>query len=375
MQGSSPASGFGGGEKVKNRIISISLAVILALCVGLISCGGEEVPEMQEYNLAISSTEGGEVTTPGEGTYTYDEGTVVDLMAEPDEGYHFVSWTGDIDTIINVNAAPTTITMNGNYTITSNFALGNVTGSTQNTGGLVGGNSGTVSNIMVVANPVVACACAHYTVTFTTTLALSEFQKIFIKFPAGTGLTKSTCGGLNVSLEWYDGVVNMAWIPVGITFTVVPYADLTQELHIMPAACNSIPAGPMRVQIFNVANPPAGTYTLKLSTQREPTEVDSPSFTIIAGPTISLGSTVWCMGSPVGIWFLVDWGQSCVNNIKNIVTNGGCSLNWSKTEVELGVSNVTIDSGNLNSCSDLQPCANVWLNIEFDVGCNAAIAL
>jgi hypothetical protein len=112
-----------GGEKVKNRILFVSLAVVLALSVGLISCGGEEVPEITEYNLVISSTEGGSVTTPGEGTFTYDEGTDVNLVAMANEGYIFDEWIGDVGTIANVEDADTTITMNDHYSITANFAL------------------------------------------------------------------------------------------------------------------------------------------------------------------------------------------------------------------------------------------------------------
>jgi hypothetical protein len=73
------------------------------------------------YDLTISSTVGGE-TTPGEGASTYDEGTVVNLVATPDAGYRFVEWTGDVGTIANVSAASTTITMNGDYSITAEFA-------------------------------------------------------------------------------------------------------------------------------------------------------------------------------------------------------------------------------------------------------------
>jgi uncharacterized repeat protein (TIGR02543 family) len=47
---------------------------------------------------------------------------MVRLVAEPEEGYHFVNWTGDVDTIANVNAATTIITMQGDYEITANFA-------------------------------------------------------------------------------------------------------------------------------------------------------------------------------------------------------------------------------------------------------------
>jgi preprotein translocase subunit YajC len=73
------------------------------------------------YNLTTSSTEGGSVTTPGEGKYTYDAGKVIDMLATPDAGYRFVNWTGNVGTIADVNAAITTITMNDNCSITANF--------------------------------------------------------------------------------------------------------------------------------------------------------------------------------------------------------------------------------------------------------------
>ena len=82
----------------------------------------EEEPPIQ-YDLTISSTAGGSVTTPGEGTFTRDAGTVVNLVASADDGYEFVNWTGDVGTIASGSAATTTITMNGNYSITANFAL------------------------------------------------------------------------------------------------------------------------------------------------------------------------------------------------------------------------------------------------------------
>ena len=74
--------------------------------------------------LTISSTAGGSVTVPGEETFTYNEGTVVDLNAVADTGYAFVNWTGDVDTIADVDASETTITMNANYTIMANFEPG-----------------------------------------------------------------------------------------------------------------------------------------------------------------------------------------------------------------------------------------------------------
>lgn len=79
------------------------------------------LPPPVQYNLTISSTDGGSVTAPGEGTFTYDEATVINLIAEADVGYQFDNYTGDVDTIADVNASSTTITMNDNYSITANF--------------------------------------------------------------------------------------------------------------------------------------------------------------------------------------------------------------------------------------------------------------
>ncbi len=72
-------------------------------------------------SLTVSSTEGGEVIIPGEGIFTYDTGAVVDLAAVAEEGYYFVNWSGDMDTVASVFAATTTVTMNGDYSIVANF--------------------------------------------------------------------------------------------------------------------------------------------------------------------------------------------------------------------------------------------------------------
>jgi hypothetical protein len=46
---------------------------------------------------------------------------VVILAARADTGFRFVNWSGDLGTIANTRGASTTITMNGDYSITANF--------------------------------------------------------------------------------------------------------------------------------------------------------------------------------------------------------------------------------------------------------------
>jgi hypothetical protein len=88
-----------------------------ALVAGMVGCGPTQ------YNLTVSSTEGGDVTAPGEGKFAYDEGTVVNLVAEAYEGYQFINWTGNVSAIARAYAATTTITISGHCSITANFAI------------------------------------------------------------------------------------------------------------------------------------------------------------------------------------------------------------------------------------------------------------
>jgi len=97
--------------------VSIFL-ITVALIAGMVGCGGGG---LVEYDLTIASTAGGSVTTPGEGTSTYDEGEVANLIAVAENGYRFANWAGDVSTIADPNAAATTITMNDNYSIMANF--------------------------------------------------------------------------------------------------------------------------------------------------------------------------------------------------------------------------------------------------------------
>jgi hypothetical protein len=94
---------------------------------GTVLAAGPEV-EIANWNLGsvglfltISTTAGGDVTQPGQGTFPYYPGTVLNLMARPEDGYRFVKWTGDAGTIANVGARQTTITMDGNYSVMASF--------------------------------------------------------------------------------------------------------------------------------------------------------------------------------------------------------------------------------------------------------------
>jgi len=94
----------------------ILLLVAIALVAVTAACDGSDI-----YRLSVSSTSGGSVIDPGEGVFTYDPGTVIELVATPDDGYEFQRWTGDTQDITDANSASTNITMNGDYSVTAEF--------------------------------------------------------------------------------------------------------------------------------------------------------------------------------------------------------------------------------------------------------------
>jgi internalin A len=74
--------------------------------------------------LDVSSTAGGRVTSPGEGTFHYPAGTTVPLAAAADPNFHFVAWTGtavDANKVADANALETTVVVDSNHTLVANF--------------------------------------------------------------------------------------------------------------------------------------------------------------------------------------------------------------------------------------------------------------
>jgi len=172
------------------------------------------------YSLTISSTEGGSVTTPGEGTFVYDEGDVVKLVATPDPGYGFVNWTGDVGTVANVNAASTSITMNGDYSLTANFeelAEYDLTTSSTTGGSVTVPGEGTFTYYDgTVVNLVATANSGYYFINWTgdvgtitnvnaptTTVTMNDSYSITANFeripPGKVALTTSSTAGGSVT--------------------------------------------------------------------------------------------------------------------------------------------------------------------------------
>ncbi len=89
---------------------------------GAVMKQGTQIEE--PFDLIISSTEGGSVTDPGEGTYVIDSGTVVSVAATAGPCYQFAGWTGtavDAGQVDDPSAAETTVVVDADYTLVANF--------------------------------------------------------------------------------------------------------------------------------------------------------------------------------------------------------------------------------------------------------------
>jgi len=79
-------------------------------------------PDPQKHDLELVSNQNGTIEILGGGDYgVFEEGEEVTIIATPDEGYVFDRWTGDTNTIDNVNFLDATIVMDGSYSVSARF--------------------------------------------------------------------------------------------------------------------------------------------------------------------------------------------------------------------------------------------------------------
>ncbi|MBN1508410.1 MAG: hypothetical protein JW955_16295 [Sedimentisphaerales bacterium] len=97
---------------------SVTMTSDMEICANFVSAAS------RQHTLLISSTAGGSVTEPGEGTLQYPEGTVLTIAAVADASWSFGGWTGtavDAGKVTDPSAATTTVTVDGDYTLQALF--------------------------------------------------------------------------------------------------------------------------------------------------------------------------------------------------------------------------------------------------------------
>ena len=145
-----PASGYDFNNWSRDLSGTKNPTTIVIGCNKKITANFSQI--MHNLTMRIS---GNGTTAPTLGDYDYVEGTVVNITANPDGGWRFERWIGEVS---NPNAASTTLTMDSDKTITASFSnimhtltiRTNGSGSTSPTAGTHSHSEGTVVNIEAI---------------------------------------------------------------------------------------------------------------------------------------------------------------------------------------------------------------------------------
>jgi uncharacterized repeat protein (TIGR02543 family) len=292
------------------------------------------------YDLTISSTAGGSVTLPGEGAFTYDAGTVVSLTAAPASDYHFVNWTGDVSTVANVNAATTTITMNGDYSITANFVAVYDLTISSTAGGSVTlpgeraftYDAGTV--VSLSATPATGYQFVKWTGdvgtianinTASTTITMNGDYSIMATFVAVYDLNISSTAGGSVTLPgggaftYDDGTVVSLTATPATGYQFVNWTGDVGTIANINAASTTITMNGDYSITANFESIPAGQYRLDISSSGCG-YVNTPGEGIYA---YAEGTVVELVANPVGDNSFVEWtgDVSTIADVEDATTN------------------------------------------------------
>lgn len=331
----------------------------------------------QRYNLTVSSSVGGSVTNPGEGTFAYEVGARVSLAAKPATGYRFAKWTGDVGTVANVYAAETTIIMNGNYSIAANFEVVraeqyHLTVSSSEGGSVTTPGEGTfLYNAGAVVNLVAAPAPGHRFVNWSgdvnkigdvnaasTTITMSANCSITANFqPIPTvryNLTITSAGGglvtsPGIGTFTYDAgtVVSLLARPTCVyQYQFVNWTgDVGTVANVNAASTTIVMNGNYSIRANFAAIPLTG-YILSISSSAggSVTTPGEGTFLCVAGTVVSLVAT------PASGYQFVNWTGDVgtianVNSSRTTVTmSGSYSIRANFQAIQSGRYSLTISS-------------------------------
>lgn len=104
-----------------NKVLLISLVLVLAVSVGVFGCDGGGGVTNYTLTMAVSPAGSGTATDLIR-TSPYPAGTVVSIQAVAAAGYQFINWSAPAGSFANPNAARTTFAMPAqDVTVTANF--------------------------------------------------------------------------------------------------------------------------------------------------------------------------------------------------------------------------------------------------------------
>jgi hypothetical protein len=213
------------------------------------------------YDLTMAN-DGNGTTTPAEGVHTYAEGSVVNIIAAPNVGFVFDSWSGDPD------CADGSVTMDGNKTCTANFVEAPPS-SLGLDGSISSGTADGVSSINV----------AHATGTGTNRLMLVgisandystgvTISSVTFTPSGGGALDLSAVGSIQNENGRFAGIYSLLDPPSGVSGTVTVTFSGTIDYGIVVGVANF--AGVDQTY-------PVDDFVSAIGTEANPISIDVPS--------------------------------------------------------------------------------------------------
>jgi hypothetical protein len=250
---------------------------------------------IDQFTLSTSATNGGITLSPAGGTYNY--GTVVTLAAAANAHYHFTGWGGALSGMTN----PTTITMDGNKSVTASFVIDQFTLSTSATNGGItlspaGGtyNYGTVVTLTAAPN-----SCYNFSgwggalsgTTNPITLTMDGNKSVTANFSAKQFTLSVSATNGSVSLSPAGGTYNCGTV---VTLTATPsscyrftewsgaLSGTTNPTTITMDAAKSVTANFVinPYKVFFSANGGTGTMSSQTVSCGVPTQLNANAFTM-----------------------------------------------------------------------------------------------
>ncbi len=160
---------------------------------GLDNVKVEAVQDQGKAELSVSSTAGGSVAVPGEGTFSYSRGESAAIQAVAEAGYRFTHWSGtavDANKVADPASASTTVVVDGDYTLVANFAVDQktLTVSSGAGGSVTGPGEGSFKYAQGTWVPIQAVHKPHYYFTHWSGTAV-DAGKVVNAFLPVTSLT------------------------------------------------------------------------------------------------------------------------------------------------------------------------------------------
>jgi len=156
---------------------------------------------INKYTIALTSANGTVAKIPDQASYDY--GTTVTLTATPGPGYHFVNWTGNV----TGSANPVSVSMDGNKTITANFAINTYTLTISATNGSVAKNPDQGSYNYGSAVILTATPATGYTFTGWSGDATGTTTPLTVTMNANKSITANFAANTNSIAQAYSSAI------------------------------------------------------------------------------------------------------------------------------------------------------------------------